>query len=63
MYTINFYRTEEVCAALQYTISKKRYKESIFWVKELIESKEYEKIFETLFIAVLKSISIINLFI
>ena len=50
MYTCNFYRTDEVCAALQLTISKHRYKESLFWVKELLESKEFEKLFETLFI-------------
>ena len=61
MYTCNFYRLDEVCAALQFTISNRRYKESLFWVKELIESKEYEKIFETLFQTWFHSIGLGNI--
>jgi hypothetical protein len=50
-----------VCAALQYTISNRRYNESIFWIKELIESKEDEKIFETLFLTWFHNIGLGNL--
>lgn len=61
MYTYNFYRCDEVCAALQYTISNRRYRESLFWVKELLESKEYEKIFETLFLTWFHNIGLGNI--
>lgn len=61
MYTYNFYRCDEVCAALQLTISNRRYRESLFWVKELLESKEYEKIFETLFITWFYNIGLGNI--
>ena len=61
MYTCNFYRLDEVCAALQYTISNRRFKESLFWVKELLESKEHEKIFETLFQTWFHSIGLGNI--
>lgn len=61
MYTCNFYRIDEVCAALQYTISNRRYKESLFWTKELLDSKEYERIFETLFITWFHNIGLGNI--
>lgn len=40
MYTRHFYNTNEVRAALQYSIHKHRTLESFFWLKELDDSKD-----------------------
>ena len=61
IYTRHFYRIDEVCAALEYDIQRKRNLESIFWVQELIDSEEFESIKETLFKAWFHNIGLENI--
>ena len=61
MYTRHIYRIDEVKSALQYSIHKKRIDESIFWVKELYDSDEFDSITEVLFSSWFYSIGIGNL--
>jgi len=48
IYTRHFYRVDEVKAALQYEIHRKRLVEAFFWITELIDSYEFEAIEEVL---------------
>ena len=61
IYTRHFYRIDEVCAALEYEIQRKRVIESLFWVQELIDSEEIETIKETLFKAWFHNIGLANI--
>ena len=61
IYTRHFYCIDEVCAALEYDIQRKRNLESIFWVQELIDSEEFESIKETLFKAWFHNIGLENI--
>jgi len=65
IYTRHFYRIDEVCAALEYTIQKKRVVESLFWVQELIEDADADEgiksIKETLFKAWFHNIGLANI--
>ena len=44
LFTRHFYYLDEVKAALQYEIHRKRLTESFFWLTELIDSEEYQEI-------------------
>jgi hypothetical protein len=61
IYTRHFYRIDEVCAALEYEIHRKRIQECLFWTLELIESEEFENIKTTLFKAWFHNIGLANI--
>ena len=44
LFSRHFYYIDEVKAALQYEIHRKRFTESLFWLTELIDSEEYQEI-------------------
>jgi len=49
LFTRHFYRTDEVKAALQMCISKRRSEEALFWSLELLESEEFKTLKDALF--------------
>jgi len=61
IYTRHFYRIDEVCAALEYEIHRKRIIESFFWTQELIDSEEVDSIKETLLKAWFHNIGLANI--
>lgn len=61
IYTINFYRVDEVKAALQLCISYKRAKEALFWTLELIESEEDISLKSALFNSWFHNIGLANI--
>ena len=61
MYSRHFYRIDEVKAALQLCIHRKRIQESIFWATELFDSQAFDSIQEVLFISWFYSIGLGNI--
>lgn len=61
LFTRHFYRTDEVKAALQLCISKKRTREALFWSLELLESEEFITLKDALFNTWFHSIGLANI--
>ena len=49
LFTRHFYRVDEVKAAVQLSISKRRTEEALFWALELLESEEFKTLKDALF--------------
>jgi len=61
LFTRHFYRTDEVKAALQLCISKRRTREALFWSLELLDSEEFITLKDALFNTWFHSIGLANI--